>query len=206
MAMQVKLLRVLQNRELCMVGSSRTSKVNVRIIAASNKDILSLIKKGVFREDLFFRLNIINVDIPPLRERNGDIALLTSHFTAKYAKDFGKIAPEFSDKALQVLTHYYWPGNVRELENVIEQAVLFSDGAAITPGNLPPNLATAISVREDMDFFNIPLPQAHERLERQYLQEMLDRTGGNVAEAARQAGISRQHFYQKMKRYNLSRG
>ena len=205
-ALQVKLLRAIQEREVLRIGGEQPLAVDFRLIAATNADLRGRMEQGAFRADLFYRLSVVVLDLPPLRERRGDIPLLATHFVTIHAEKSGRPVQEITPETLMILKTYGWPGNVRELENVIEQAVLFSDGTAITPGNLPPNLATSISVQEDMDFFNIPLPQAHERLERQYLQEMLDRTGGNVTEAARQAGISRQHFYQKMKRYNLSRG
>ena len=193
MAMQVKLLRVLQNREICMVGSSRTFKVNVRIIAASNKDLLTLIKKGVFREDLFFRLNIINVDIPPLRERNGDIALLTGHFTAKYAAEFGKPAPEFSDKALQVLTHYYWPGNVRELENVIQRLVLMCEGECIDVPDLP-------SLMRFSPMHGSRLDRSLAEVEAEHIRNVLNSVDGHKSKAAEILGIDRKTLRMKIEK------
>jgi len=124
LAMQVKLLRVLQDKEVCMVGANRTRKVDVRILAATNKDLSSLIKKGTFREDLFFRLNVITIAIPPLRERKDDVLLLIYYFATKYSEELGKSTPNFSDKALEMLKNYYWPGNVRELENVIQLSLI----------------------------------------------------------------------------------
>ena len=137
LSMQVKLLRVLQDKEVCMVGSSRSRKVDVRILASTNKDLPSLVKKGVFREDLFFRLNVITIDIPPLRERENDILLLAHHFAKQFSKELGKPTPRFSDEALQVLRNYHWPGNVRELENVIQRLVVMTDGNLIEVPDLP---------------------------------------------------------------------
>lgn len=137
LSMQVKLLRVLQDKEVNMVGARLPRKVDVRIIAATNKDLFSLVKKGIFREDLFFRLNVISIDIPPLRERADDILLLIRHFANKFAEELGKPTPKFSDKALQVLRNYNWPGNVRELENVIQRLVVMTDGDLIDVPDLP---------------------------------------------------------------------
>ncbi|NVM26517.1 MAG: sigma-54-dependent Fis family transcriptional regulator, partial [Desulfobacterales bacterium] len=136
-SMQAKLLRVLQDKEVCMVGARRTQKVDVRILAATNKDLLSLVKRGVFREDLFFRLNVITIAIPPLRQRGNDILLLTHHFATKFAEELGKPIPRFSDNALQALRNYYWPGNVRELENVIQRLVVMTDGDFIEVPDMP---------------------------------------------------------------------
>ena len=137
LSMQVKLLRVLQDKEVCMVGSSRSRKVDVRILASTNKDLLSLVKKGGFREDLFFRLNVITIDLPPLRERSDDILLLAHHFVKQFSEESGKPTPRFSDEALQVLRNYHWPGNVRELENVIQRLVVMTDGNLIEVPDLP---------------------------------------------------------------------
>ena len=124
--MQVKLLRVLQDKTVCMVGSTRPRVVDIRILAATNKDLLGLVKKDIFREDLYFRLNVITIDIPPLRDRGDDVLLLIHHFASAFAKEMGKPGIRFSDHALQVLRDYHWPGNVRELENVIQRLVVMN--------------------------------------------------------------------------------
>ena len=118
LTMQVKLLRVLQDKKVCMIGSNRARKVNVRILAATNKDLLTLVKKGLFREDLYYRLNVIEITIPPLRERGDDIVLLAHHFAREYSRKLDKPEPGFTDRALTILRNYDWPGNVRELENL----------------------------------------------------------------------------------------
>ena len=191
MAMQVKLLRVLQNREVCMVGSSRTHKVNVRIIAASNKDILSLIKKGIFRDDLFFRLNIITIDIPPLREREGDIPLLIHHFAANYAEEFGKPVPKFSEKALQVLINYYLPGNVRELENVIQRLMVMSEGDFIDVPDLP-------SLMRYSALHGNRLNRTLAEVEAEHIRNVLNSVDGHKSKAAEILGIDRKTLWKKL--------
>ena len=191
MTMQVKLLRVLHNREICMVGSSRTQKVNVRIIAASNKDILNLIKKGIFRDDLFFRLNIIPIDIPPLRERNGDIPLLIQHFATKYSKEFGKSVPRFTDKALQALENYYWPGNVRELENVIQRLVVMNDRDLLDVPDLPSLMRYSIL------HFN-RLNRTLAEVEAEHIRNVLNSVDGNISKAAEILGIDRKTLRNKI--------
>ena len=191
MAMQVKLLRVLQNKEICMVGSSRIQKVNMRIIAASNKDILSLIRKGIFREDLFFRLNIITINIPPLREREGDIPLLIRHFTANYAGEFGKPAPRFSDRALQVLKNYYWPGNVRELENVIQRLVVMSEGEFIDVPDLP-------SLMRYTALHGNRLNRTLVEVEAEHIRNVLNSVDGHKSKAAEILGIDRKTLRNKL--------
>jgi len=191
MAMQVKLLRVLQNKEICMVGSSRIQKVNVRIIAASNKDILSLIRKGIFREDLFFRLNIITINIPPLREREGDIPLLIRHFTANYAGEFGKPAPRFSERALQVLKNYYWPGNVRELENVIQRLVVMSEGEFIDVPDLP-------SLMRYSALHGNRLNRTLVEVEAEHIRNVLNSVDGHKSKAAEILGIDRKTLRNKL--------
>ena len=136
-AMQVKLLRVLQDKEVCMVGSRRPQKVDIRIVAATNKDLLELIKKNGFREDLYYRLNVIFLEIPPLRERGNDILLMIQYFANKFAKELGKSALKFSDKALRELKNYSWPGNARELENTVHRLVIMSEHEYIDIPDLP---------------------------------------------------------------------
>jgi DNA-binding NtrC family response regulator len=126
-SMQVKLLRVLQEKEVFMLGSSRPRKVDVRAVAATNKDLQTLVKKGTFREDLFYRVNVLTLEIPPLREREDDVLLLARHFGARFARELDKPAPRFSDDALRVLRNHDWPGNVRELENVIQRLVVMAE-------------------------------------------------------------------------------
>jgi Nif-specific regulatory protein len=136
-SMQVKLLRVLQDKEVCMVGDTRVRKVDVRVIAATNKDLLTLVQKNVFREDLFFRLNVITITIPPLRERGDDVLRLANYFASKYSREFSRPVPRFTEAALRIMSGYYWPGNVRELENCIERTATMTKGEVIETLSFP---------------------------------------------------------------------
>jgi len=191
-SMQIKLLRVLQDKEVCMIGARRTRKVDVRILAATNKDLLSLVKRGAFREDLFFRLNVITIPVPPLRQRGNDILLLAHHFAAKFAGELGKPTPRFSDKVLQVLRTYYWPGNVRELENVIQRLVVMTDGDVMEVPDMPP-LMRFSALRET------GLDRALAEVEAEYIRNVLARVDGNKTQAARILGIDRKTLREKLK-------
>jgi two-component system response regulator HydG len=192
LAMQVKLLRVLQDKEVYMVGASKSRTVNVRIVAASNKDLYKLIDKGTFREDLFFRLNVINIHIPPLRERREDIPLLTDYFSRKFAREMGKQTPNFSENALEVLRNYYWPGNVRELENVIQRIVVMSEGDLVEVPDLP-SLMRFSALREK------GLSRTLAEVELEYIRNVLTNVGGNKTKAAQILGIDRKTLREKLK-------
>jgi len=206
LGLQVKLLRAIQEREVLRVGGEHPIALDFRLIAATNVDLREWMEQGAFRSDLFYRLSVVVLDLPPLRDRQEDIPLLVRHFVKIHADENGRTIREISPEAMMALKTFAWPGNVRELENILEQAVLFSDGETILPGNLPPHITESAFKLEGMSFFNMPLREARERFERQYLEKMLDRTEGRVVEAARQAGIRRERFYEKMKRFGISRG
>ncbi len=191
-SMQVKLLRVLQDKEIYMLGSRRPQKVDVRILAATNKDLLSLLKKGAFREDLYYRLNVINISAPPLRERGDDILLLANHFIKKFSKELDKPVPRFSDQALQVLKNYNWPGNVRELENLIQRLLVMTDGEIIDIPDLPPFLRFS-ALREK------GLNRTLEEVISEYILNVLESVGGNKTKAAKILGISRKTLRNKLK-------
>jgi len=194
--MQVKLLRVLQDKQVCMVGARKTQKIDVRIVASSNKDLRSLIKKGLFREDLFFRLNVISIKVPPLRERPGDIALLLSHFAEKFAQEQDKPCPAFSDETLQVLTNYAWPGNIRELENLIQRLVIMTDGKTIEVPDLPSIMRfSAMSG-------SVPLRSLAEE-EAAYIRMVLASVSGNKSRAAEILRIDRKTLRDKLKPASL---
>jgi len=195
-SMQAKLLRVLQDKEVCMVGARRTQKVDVRILAATNKDLLSLVKRGVFREDLFFRLNVITIAIPPLRRRGNDILLLTHHFATKFAEELGKPIPRFSDNALQALRNYYWPGNVRELENVIQRLVVMTDGDFIEVPDMPSLMRFSV-LRET------GLNRTLAEVEAEYIRNVLATVDGNKTRAAKILGIDRKTLREKLKPQEL---
>ena len=205
-ALQVKLLRAIQEREVLRVGGDQPIPVDFRLIAAAGEDLRGQMEAGAFRADLFYRLSVMVIDLPPLKARRGDIPLLAGHFVAMYAARNGQPTPEISPEAMMLLTPYAWPGNVRELENAIEQAILLSEGQTISMEHLPEHvIAAPVSDGRGADFCDLPLREARERFERGYLEEMLARAGGNVAEAARRAGINRQYFYEKMRRCRVSR-
>jgi DNA-binding NtrC family response regulator len=197
LSMQAKLLRVLQNKEVYMVGSSRSQNVNVRIIAATNKDLLVLVKKGVFREDLYYRLNVITIDAPPLRERNDDIILLLNNFTETYAEEFSKPIPLFSDNTLQVLKNYYWPGNVRELENLIQRLVAMTENKVIETADLP-SIMRFSAIRET------GLKRTLAEVEAEHIRNVLIALDGNKTKAAELLGIDRKTLREKLKRYSIS--
>ncbi len=193
LSMQVKLLRVLQDREVMMVGSTLPRKVDVRILAATNKNLPALVKKGSFREDLFYRLDVLTIEIPPLRERGDDILLLAQHFAVGYAEELGKPAPRFSDRALRVLRDYNWPGNVRELENVIQRLVVMNEGDTIDVVDLP-HLMHFSALRET------GLDRTLDEVETQYIRSVLESVGGNKSRAARILGIDRKTLREKLAR------
>jgi len=202
-ALQMKLLRVLQEREFERVGDSHTTKVDVRIIAATNSDLHRLVANGEFREDLFYRLNVISVDLPPLRDRKEDIPLLVRHFLGKFSPDGAAIT--VSQDAMRRLMAFEWPGNVRQLEHAIERAVAFSAGRTqIDSGDLPPEIhrveepafASEVSLPEnglDLDLFVAGI-------ERELIHRSLERTGGNKGQAARLLNIKRTTLVEKIKR------
>ena len=191
-AMQVKLLRVLQEKEVCMVGATRSRPVDVRILAATNKDLPSLVARGAFREDLYYRLNVIQVDLPPLRERGDDILLLITHFTAKYAAEAGRPVPRFTDDALRLLRSYHWPGNIRELENVIQRLVFMTDGDAIDAPDLP-------SLMRYTDLKGSKFDRTLAEVEADYIRNVLASVAGNKTMAASILGIDRKTLREKLK-------
>ncbi|MBN2534854.1 MAG: sigma-54-dependent Fis family transcriptional regulator [Spirochaetales bacterium] len=191
-AMQVKLLRVLQDKEVYMISSRRPQKVDVRILAATNKDLHTLMKNGVFREDLFYRLNVISINIPSLRERGDDILLLTRYFADKYANQLNKSPNEFSEKALQVLKEYYWPGNVRELENVIQRLVVMNEHSVIDVPDLP-SLMRFSAMKSTR--FNRTLAE----VELDYIHNVLSIVNGNKTRAAEILGIDRKTLREKLR-------
>ncbi len=193
LAMQVKLLRVLQDKEVYMVGATRSRKVDTRILAATNKDLLILVKKGSFREDLYYRLKVIEIPIPPLQDRGDDIILLAKHFARKYAEEVDKPEPQFSDRALEILRKHSWPGNVRELENVIHSLVVMTDSDVIDVPDLP-DLMRYAGVREN------GLQRTLEEAEAAHIRNVLSSVGGNKTRAAQILGIDRKTLRRKMKR------
>ncbi|MBI4649315.1 MAG: sigma-54-dependent Fis family transcriptional regulator [Bacteroidia bacterium] len=191
LAIQAKLLRVLQDKEVYMIGSRKSLKINVRIIVATNKDLVTLVNKGGFREDLYYRLNIISIDIPPLRERDKDIFLLINHFLSYYSKEFDKPILKFTDNALKILSNYHWPGNVRELENLIHKLVVMNDGSIIDAPDLPSIMRYSI---EPEKCYNRTLKE----VETEYIKNVLSNCGGNKSKAAKILGIDRKTLREKL--------
>ena len=189
---QVKLLRVLQEKEVCMVGSTRARHVDIRILAATNKDLLSLVKHDAFREDLYFRLNVLTIDVPPLRDRGDDVFILTRHFAARFAREMGKAAPRFSDPVLQVLRNYHWAGNVRELENVVQRLVVMNEGGVVEVPDLP-SLMRFSGLRNAL--YNRTLAE----VEAEYIRNVLASVNGNRTRAAEILGIDRKTLREKLK-------
>jgi transcriptional regulator with PAS, ATPase and Fis domain len=202
--LQVKLLRVLQEKEIRPVGSDRTAKVDVRVVAASNRDLASEVEKGRFREDLFYRLQVIPILLPPLRERRSDIPVLVQHFLDKYNAKHEARRCQVADDAMVHMWEYDWPGNVRELENLIERMVVLSDDGVIRVDSLPPNIRSFISEkkipRPTLTEEGIDLNRAVEEFEYRLIDEALRRTKGNKQAAARLLGLKRTTLVAKLRR------
>lgn len=197
LAMQAKLLRVLQDKEFYMIGSKKPTKVNVRIVAATNLDLVQLVKQGLFREDLYYRLNIISIELPPLRERKDDILLLTDFFLAKYVRELNKPPMRFTTKALKSMKDYAWPGNVRELQNLIHRLVIMVDDNIIDVPDLPESFRYSIS-----------RSKGHRKLEdveREHIIDIVASTKNNISRAALILGIDRKTLRDKLKKYKTAR-
>lgn len=199
-ATQVKLLRVLQEREFERLGGTDVVKVNVRLVAATNKDMEQAIAQGTFREDLFYRLNVFVIYIPPLRERKPDVLLLSDHFLQRFSQEHGKDIRRIATPAIDMLTAYHWPGNVRELQNVLERAVLVCDGQVIHAHHLPPTLQTAEASGTVM---NVSLDEAVAAYERDLLQDALKSARGNRAKAARLVRTTDRIFNYKVRQLGI---
>lgn len=204
--LQLNLLRVLQEREFHRVGGEEPIRVDVRIIAATNRNLEHAVREGSFREDLYYRLNVISIQVPPLRERKEDIPLLVDHFVEKFNMESGKRVEGVSEEVLQILIEHDWPGNVRELENVIERAVIINRGGVILPEDLPPYLYKRSFLSEDQESL---IHQAHtaqltlQEVEKAHIKNVLEETGWNIKRTARILGIDRSTLYAKIKRYGL---
>ncbi len=190
-AMQVKLLRVLQDTEVCMVGSSRARTVNVRVIAATNRDLLALVRKGVFRDDLYYRLKVIAIELPPLRERGDDVLLLAQHYLGKFAADLGRAAPRLSAAALRALRAYDWPGNVRELENVVQRMMVMTDSEVLDASDLPSLMRPSPAHGGG--------PYSLATVEAEHIRRVLAVAGGNKTRAAALLGVDRKTLRERLK-------
>ncbi|HKW50978.1 MAG TPA: sigma-54 dependent transcriptional regulator, partial [Candidatus Eisenbacteria bacterium] len=201
--LQAKLLRVLQEREIERVGGTRSIKIDVRVIAATNTNLKDAVSRGTFREDLYYRLNVVPIVVPPLRERAQDVPLLAEHFLRRDTRDFNKRIEGLSPEAVAALRAYRWPGNVRELENVIERCVVLADGPIIQLNDLPldvllPQQATRVRAAEAL-----PLNEATDQFERQIVLRVLERVGWNLTEAGRILAIHRNSLRMKLARWGV---
>ncbi len=205
-ALQVKLLRVVQERAFERVGGSRTIEVDVRLITASNKDLKGLVEEGRFMEDLYYRLNVVHIEMPPLRQRADDVPLLAVHFLEKYRQELSRGELEFEPEVLEALSSYHWPGNVRELENVIERAVVLASGWTIGLKDLPAEVAGGGLGRMDAERFisaGASLPEALEQFEQYLIRRALDKADYVQARAAEALGIGKSLLQYKLKKYNI---
>jgi len=203
-SLQVKLLRVLQEEEITPLGGSGARKVDVRVIAATSKDMAKEVERGNFREDLYYRINVWRIHLPPLRDRRGDLSLLTGYFLDQFNHKLGKTVEGLSSEAMGMIMDYHWPGNVRELENTIERAILLSTGRWITPEDIPTCLLKNRNSLEEIDGSEaLSIKRATRRLQRDFMAKALKRTGGNKTQAAKLLEISRPMLISKIKEYGL---
>ncbi|UCE04388.1 MAG: sigma-54-dependent Fis family transcriptional regulator [bacterium] len=206
-SVQTKLLRILQEKELTHLGGTSAIKVDVRVIAATNRNLEKALKEGKFREDLYYRLNVIPIFIPPLRERKEDIPLLIEYFVKKFCQENNKPLMKFSEEALDLCMNYDWPGNVRELENAVENAIVLGEGNVILPVFLPLNIYSFQNQSLKADFLDKMKDETYrkkmEYAERLVIKDAIEKTGGNKSEAAINLNISLRTMRYKIKKYNL---
>jgi DNA-binding NtrC family response regulator len=208
-SLQVALLRTLQSGEYSPVGSAETRFCDVRVLAAANRKLLDLVDSGEFRRDLYYRLNIIHLEIPPLRDREGDALLLCEHFLETLGEDYQKPGIQLTQEARDLLLSYGYPGNVRELENILRRAIILCRGPQIEPQHLAPEVrggAAAAQITEplSLDDFQSAKARAIETFERVYLTNILRKCGGIVSRASEYSGLSERNFHEKLKRYGIS--
>lgn len=201
LGLQIKLLRVIQFKEFERVGGSDTIKTNVRIIVATHKNLERQIEGGLFREDLYYRINVFPIYLPPLRERKDDIMFLADYFVEKYAAENNKNITRISTPAIEMLTRYHWPGNVRELENCIERAALLCDGDVIRSEHLPPSLQM---IKKTQPVASYSMAETVANTERELIVDALKKCGGQQRRAAKELGITERILGYKIKKYNIS--
>lgn len=202
-ATQAKILRVLQEREFEPLGSTQTIKVDTRVIAATNKNLEAEIKKGRFREDLYYRLNVVSLEVPPIRERREDISLLADFFLKRYAEKNKRVLKGFTPRAMDLLMRYDWPGNVRELENVVERAVIMARGEMITPAEFP-DMLQELDPEVKATYVNLSPGRTLKDVEKDMIIRTLEETAGNRTHAAKILGISRRTLQLKLKEYGIN--
>ncbi|MFV1976388.1 MAG: sigma 54-interacting transcriptional regulator, partial [Candidatus Scalindua sp.] len=206
--LQVKMLRTLQDRLLRRVGGNELIKIDLRIISATNRDIQKALTDELIREDFYYRLNVINISIPPLRDRKGDIKLLANYFLNQKLKSSSKEVIGFTDEAMSKLEEYDWPGNIRELENVVERAVTLVKGEVITLSELPP--AIQPKNKSGFSFKDLSLADAKQKaidnIEKKYLLYLLDKHSGNVTKIAEEAGMTRRNIHRMLNKHSIDPG
>lgn len=207
---QAKLLRVIQNNEIERVGGIHTLKIDIRLITATNKDLREEIKKGDFREDLYYRLNVVPIDLPPLRERTEDFPHLVDFFIEKYNKKLGKQIQEMDRQTMEILSHFQWPGNIRQLENMIERMILLNEGDQLTVESIPTEILEGIpapisdlTTSPPLFSFKEIVKETTQKIERKLILKALEETHDNVTQAAKRLGISRKSLQNKIKGYQL---
>jgi two-component system nitrogen regulation response regulator NtrX len=201
---QAKILRILQEQTFARVGGTKTIKVDVRVLAATNQNLKKKIEDGTFREDLFYRLNVIPLYVPPLRERLEDIPLLAEHFIEEFAGEDKRRKKTFSDAAMKVLTRYRWPGNVRELKNLIERLIIMSPDQVIDAGDLPESIRSDHDRDVTDDLLNHKsLKEARDHFEHVFIAKKLSENDYNITQTAKALGLERSHLHKKIKAYNI---
>jgi len=204
--LQVKLLRILQEQEFQRVGGTKDILVDVRIIAATNKELRDEVEAGRFRADLFFRLNVVRIDVPPLRERRPDIPLLVAHFVRKFGEKLGRPIKDVDPEVMSAFFKYSWPGNVRELENIIERGLVLSRGESLTSDDLPPEIRDSPEIEETFDTlisWEKGLSETLDVIEERMIRHALQKAGNIQAQAAKILGVSRSNLQYKMKKHGL---
>ncbi len=206
--LQVKMLRMLQDQELRRVGGNELIKIDVRVISATNQDIKKVLEKEIIRQDFYYRINVINIQVPPLRERKGDVTLLAEYFLNRALKSSTKDVAGFTDEAMNKLEEYDWPGNVRELENVVERAVTLVKGEMLTITELPQSIQSAS--KSGFSFGDLSLADAKQKaiddIEKKYLLYLLDKHSGNVTKIAEEAGMTRRNIHRMLNRHSIDPG
>jgi two-component system response regulator AtoC len=198
LSMQVKLLHVIQEKRVLRVGGIRPIELDIRIIAATNRDLKEEVERGQFREDLYYRLNVVNIHLPPLAERREDVPLLVTHFIEQYRKAFGKQVKSIDPAAMEILMHYEFPGNIRELKNIIERSVALSEGTRIRVADLPPDLRTL-----EFKTFQGEKLESLEEMEKQHIRRVLEKVNFNKSLAAKILDLPRTTFWRKLNKYRL---
>ena len=202
--LQAKLLRILQEKTYMRVGGTKEIKADIRIISSTNKNLEDEIEAGNFREDLYYRINVVKISVPPLRKRIEDIPLLVDYFIDKYSKEFNKQVIGIKSNVMKMLINYNWNGNVRELENIIEHAVAFAEEEEITENDIPDYIKSK-SINFDIDeHLDKPFNEAKAIFERKYLENLLKKTAGNISRASKISRLPRQNLYEKLKKHSIN--